>query len=251
MLPTLICCLMLVQGSPKARGSLAAKLDAPVYNFDLVGEDLPDALLKVAGQFEVPMGIVWVRTGPAAQSVKVSRKRGTVREIIQAIVGSQPGYTMEERRGLVRVLPRGAVPDRESFLKLKLPDFQVEDEPLEVAEHRLRDLVMAAMRPPEPAAGAPTRGGIGHSQGTEVGAPNVALSLRNVTVEDVLDALSLASNRNVWIVTFLDGQQLTPAGFRRTVSLWNDFPIPDDQQPVWDMFRWGQQPPVVRPGPTR
>jgi len=62
--------------------------------------------------------------------------------------------------------------------------------------------------------------------------------LKNVGVEDVLDALAVASARKIWIVTFSDDPTLTPTGFRRSLTLWNNFPIPDNEQPIWDMLHW-------------
>ena len=79
----------------------------------------------------------------------------------------------------------------------------------------------------------------------------VDVALKNCTVEDALDALAMASNRKVWIVTFPDEPSVTERGLRRTRSLYTDVPVRDDDQPIWYLYRWGDPiPPLVAPPPT-
>lgn len=80
---------------------------------------------------------------------------------------------------------------------------------------------------------------MGHSLGVEVGDPNLTLRLRDVSVEDVLDALTLASDRGVWIVTFAPAGQLTPTGFRRTASPLGSEGV---ARPYWELLKWGRRP---------
>jgi hypothetical protein len=63
--------------------------------------------------------------------------------------------------------------------------------------------------------------------------------MSNVTVEDALNRLVTISVRPIWIVTFTDDTHLTGSGFRRAATLFSKSPVPDDQQPVWDLFHWG------------
>jgi hypothetical protein len=240
-----------VQASQGQPISLQARLQARVANYTLVSDNFIDALLEVAREYKIPMGIEWVRQASATHRVSLSGKDGTVLEIIRAILEFQPGYQMEERNGLVHVFAPRLLPDPQNFLYLKVGEFDVRDEAVEVAARQLQDLVRASVCPPKPVEGAKMEGGVGHSQGVEAGQPALTLKLHDVRVEDALDALSLASGRNVWVVTFADGQHLTPTGFRRTLSLWNDYPIPDDEQPVWDMFPWRHEPQVSHNAPTR
>jgi hypothetical protein len=74
--------------------------------------------------------------------------------------------------------------------------------------------------------------------GINLGEPEITVKLENTSVEGVLDSLVTASARKIVIVSFLDSFILTPTGFRRTETLWNYNPVPDDQQPVWDMLHW-------------
>ncbi|MGH9440150.1 MAG: hypothetical protein ACRD22_20320, partial [Terriglobia bacterium] len=189
-----------------------------------------------------PMGIEWVLTPSATKPVNLSRADATVQEIIEALAKSQPGYEVEIRNRIVHVAPSGLAHRAQNFLDLRVGDFEVRNEAEEMVNRRLYEVANATVSPPKPQSGTAARG-IGGSLLGEVGAPNVSVSLRNATVEDVLDALSLASDKRIWVVTFCADKALTPTGFRRTVSLWNNSPIPDSEQPIWDMFEWGRQPP--------
>lgn len=85
--------------------------------------------------------------------------------------------------------------------------------------------------------------GLVYSQGASVGEPDVTVTLQSVNVPQVLDALALASDRKVWVVTFTADGAVTPTSFRRTGTLWNKENVPDPEQPVWDTFRWGDSIP--------
>lgn len=249
MLSTLGLCLLVMQipGAQHTqlgkRGSvgLEAKLQTHVTNYQLVADDFLDALLKVASEYKIPMGVVWVRTPAAMPGVNLSKKDATVQEIIQSLLKTQPEYTMTAKSGLVHIFAPGLVPDRENFLTLNVPEFEVHNQVVELAERRLGDIVRATVSPPKPVPGG-TRGGTGGSLAVEVGDPELTLSLQDVTVEDVLDALTLASDRGVWIVTFAPPGELTPAGFRRTLSPVSERVVPDSEQPVWELLQWGRKP---------
>ena len=226
--------------SARTPRSVEARLQASVNNYRVSAADLAHALVRVAGDFRVPMGIEWVRPEVAPKGMDVYWKHGTVREVLAAITRTQPGYQMAVRNGVVHVFPTRLIPDRQNFLRLSVTGFQVRDEVVEEAGKHLREFVKATVSPPKPSPGPE---GIGHSQGVEVGDPEFSLALANVRVEDVLDSLALASDARIWIVTFCGSSALTATGFRRTVSIWNDNPVPDAEQPVWDFVRWGQNPP--------
>jgi hypothetical protein len=225
--------------APSESTTLEARLHTRVTNYQLDANNFVDALLQVAGDHKVPMGIEWVRTPVTMHNVRMSWKSASVKDVIEAIVKTQPGYTMTTEAGVVHVYALGLVPDRENFLKLRVTEFEVRDEVVEVAERRLVSLVNATVSPPKPMARVTGGGGIGNSLAVEVGDPNLALKMKDVTVEDVLDALALASPKKVWIVTFAPAGQLMPTGFRQMAS-----PIGDDgpAKPYWELLKWGRKP---------
>ena len=158
------------------------------------------------------------------------------------MVKTQPQYTMITKGGIVHILAPRLVPDRENFLKLKVLEFEVYNQVVELAERRLSDIVNAAVYPPKPLAGAKPAGGTGNSLGVEVGDPDLTLNLQDVAVEDVLDALTLASDRGVWIVTFAEAGELTPTGFRQMESPVRSDLLPHPAKPSWEILQWGRKP---------
>jgi len=218
---------------------LEVKLQARVANYSLVADNFLDALLRVASEYKIPMGIEWVRTPPAMRSVKLTWEVATVEEIIRGVVRSCPGHEMKAEDGVLRIFAPRLIPARQNFLKLRVHEFEVNDEVVEIAERRLVDIVNSTVSPPKPQAKGKMGGGMGHSQGVEVGDPHFTLKLRDVTVEDVLDALVLASDRGVWTVTFAPTGKLTPSGFRQTASPAGTEPR---AKPYWELLRWGRNP---------
>ncbi len=221
---------------PEAHQELNTKLDTKVHDYNLSAANFVEALTHVVGEFEIPMGIEWVDTPTAKARLNLSWKNATLEEVIRSITESQPGYQMEIKSGLVHIHPSKLIRDRQNFLKIKIKAFQSHDELDDVVSSKLRDLVKLTVSPPRPQRG---RGGIGSSGAATLDVPRINLRLQGVTVEDVLDALVTASAKRIWIVTFSDDPKLTTTGYRRTLSLWNSSPIPDNEQPVWDLFHWG------------
>lgn len=187
--------------------------------------------MRVSNDFQIPMGIVWVNSPAARAEVPFAWKDASVRGLIDDIAKNQPGYKVELRNGVVHVFP-GFIPDRENFLKLKIGTFLLHDSYLEVASFKLHTLI------------TPIRGNYQISVAGP-GDSRVSIELTDSTAENALDALVVASNRKVWIVTFPPESTLTPSGFRRTMSLFTDTPIADDEQPVWYLYRSGDPLPRV------
>jgi len=217
---------------PLPAEDLAAKLNKHVSNYNLGVINVVGALLQVSNDFQIPMGITWVNSRAARAESAFAWKNASIGEIIQSIANTQPGYEVRVRNSVVHVSPSGLIPDAENFLKTKLPSFQTHNTMVEVASFKLHMLV------------TPIRG----SHQVSIAGPGdskVDVQLKNCTVEDVLDAFVLTSNRNVWIVTFPDKASLTASGLRRTGSLFTDALISDDQQPVWYLHHQGDPPPPL------
>ena len=211
---------------------LTAKLSKRVTNYNLGVYSFAEALIRVSNDYQIPMGIAWVNNPSGRSELPFTWKNATVREIIDAIAKTQPGYDVQFKNGIVRVLPAGLISDRENFLKIKIDAFDVPDTYVEVASFKLHTLV------------TPVKG----NQQFSIAGPGdsrVSLRLRDCTVADALDALALASNRKLWIVTFTADTRLTSTGFRRTISLWSGKPQPDREQLGWDLLRWGDPMPPL------
>jgi hypothetical protein len=219
---------------PSSPDDLTARLNKSVSNYNLGTFNFVSALIRVSNDFEIPIGIVWVNSVAAHAELSFAWKKTTAMEIIQDIASTQLGYQVEVRNGVVHIWPSGLIPDRENFLKLKVPAFDVHDAYIEIASFKLHMLVAPRKY------GQISIGGTGDSK--------VTLELKNASVEAALDALVVASNRKIWVVTFSDDAKLTATGLRRAESLWSGKATPDEEQPSWDLIRWGDPLPPLLAG---
>lgn len=213
---------------------LDSKLSATVRSYHLDADNLPHALIRVAQEFRIPMGIQWVNTPAARTKLALSWGDVTVREILETIAKTQPGYEVAVSNGVVQVFTTNISP-KQNFLLLRVRSFEVHQEVVQMAERELRSLVMLKVVPPKEGAG-----GVGRSLATNVDEPTIDVQLNDASVQDILDSLATVSTKKIWIVTFVDSSALTATGFRRTLTLWNNSPVPDEEQPVWNMFRWDE-----------
>jgi hypothetical protein len=246
MVSTIVLALLLIQAaltglpgpSSKQAGDLRTALQSHAANYSVSADTVVDALIEVAERFKIPIGIVWIRGKPSElKPIRLSWTDATVEQVVQDIVHTQRGYEIDVRNAVLHVRPRGLIPQRENFLRLRISRFGVENEVAEAASRQLVDLVNLQVAPPKPLPAGQSGGGMGFSQGVEVDDPQISISLAHVTVEDALDAISLVSPFKVWIVTFAPARNLTPTGFRRTMS-----PITAESHPYWELLQWGRRP---------
>jgi hypothetical protein len=253
MIHELALCLLMAQGVPgqrpqtrqmtAAETTLAERLRAPVANYSLTADNMVQALVRVAGDFKLPLGLVWVDAPRASEGVSLAFKDISVSEALASIIKHYPGYKMDAKNGVVHVFPSELFPNSQNFLKLRIGRFEVENADEWTAHEQLSYAVRTIVAPSKPSSGGnlPSAGVRSHL--SQVGEPRLTLRLEGALVEDVLDAIALDSWRKVWVVTFREGGQNTATGFGRTSSLWNDAVIPDEKQPVWDTFQWGASMP--------
>ncbi len=245
MISKLLLLLVLVQPSgisfaQEGARVLEAKLQTRLDSYALTADTFLQALTKVASQFELPMGIVWIE-GPETPAVfKHTWTHATLHQVVDTIVASHPGYDSAIKNGVLRVFPRGDLDDKSSFLNLKIDEFEVKNEIAGKSIRRLHRVVKEIVSPPPPSLPG---GGEAWSFGSNADDQPVSFTLKNVTVRDVLDRLTLSSASKIWIVTYSQDSRPTKTGFRRTASLFNDTPIREDDEPAWAVLRWGSIPP--------
>jgi hypothetical protein len=211
--------------------SATDKLDTRVPHYSVDSSNFPAALIHVSNDFHIPMGIVWVDSKSERSESPLSWNDATVREIIEGVAKSRKGYEVQMKNGIVHISPSTLIPSRQNFLKLKIPSFETHDTYIEVASWKLHELL-----DPHKGNQQVSIGGAGDSR--------VSVQIKDSLVEDILDALAEASNRKIWVVTFVNDDGVTSRGFRRTVSLWSKKPGPDEGQPAWDWLRWGDPVPT-------
>jgi hypothetical protein len=214
---------------------IQTRLHSQVAAYTLSANDFAHALIRLACKFNLPMGIEWVRSPGTLKKVSLSWKNATIQQMLDTLVKSQPGYQLEISNGVAHVFPGSINSSQQDFLTLKIEKFEVHNQVVEIASHDLRDLVRRRISPPPPSSQRPA--GVGYSQGANIGDPEFSLALQDVSVRQILDNMTLASDRKIWVVTFIDAPP-SATGFLRTATLWQASDVPDADQPVWDMFRW-------------
>src|SRR6266699_2113972 len=235
MVAKIVLLLLVLQSSAMAAGSpkpddLSPKLSKHVTNYNLGVFNLVGSLIRVSNDFQIPMGIACIDSPAARAQLPFAWKETTVLQIIETIVKTQPGYHVQVRNGVVHIFPM--IPDAQNFLKLKIGEFNVHNDYIELASFKLHSFI------------TPRR--YGQISIGATGDSKVDVELKNSAAEDALDALAMSSNRKIWIVTFSNDTRWTQRGFRPTKSLWTEEPIPDAEQPVWQLMRWGDSmPPAV------
>jgi len=226
----LACCSSSGPGYLGPSQDLASKLHKATPSYHIGAVNFVQALVQVSGDFQIPMGITWVNSPATLAQLPLAWAHTTPDEIIRDIVKTQPGYEVRVDDGIVHIFR--SIQDNENFLKIRIGRFSASDQPVEVTYYRLHTTLAPAKGNHQISIAGP-------------GDSKVTLDLSDPTVEDVLDAISVASSRKIWIVTFSDDTGLTPRGLRRTLSLWSANPSEPDQ-PGWDVIRWGDPlPPLL------
>ncbi|MBV9760068.1 MAG: hypothetical protein JO340_05860 [Acidobacteriaceae bacterium] len=223
---------------PSTARTLQGSLASPVGSYSVDADSTLVALIKVATDFKLPMGIEWIKRGGVVVRYNHSWQVTTVSTIIQDIVASLPGYEVDSTgtRSVLHVRPSAFQVDNGDIVNAHVGLFQVKNELVEVASRRLQRLAGTIVMPRE-ASQSP--GGVAGSVGTGVDDQKVTFTIEDGTVRDILDRLCLAAGLKIWIVAYPAVATRTPAGFLRTASLYNDLPIEDRWQPTWNLLPWG------------
>lgn len=218
-------------------GQLDAKLSVAVPEYKVTGDTFIAALLRVGDEFQIPLGVEWIATPSAVEKLSLSLHGTSVMNIVEAIVHSQPGYEVRVDGSALHVIST-AIPHSQNFLNLTIHSFEVQNQVVQIAERRLRAAIVATVAPQ-------TVGGILGSLATNPTEPTIAIKLQDSSVREILDSLATVSRKKIWVVTFVDSFMLTTTGFRRTMTLWNNAPVPDSEQPLWDTFGWDEPLPAA------
>jgi hypothetical protein len=220
---------------------LQAKLDARVSQYSLSATSLADALLRTSEQFQVPMGIEWVKNRDTLRPLTRTWRDETVWQVLRSIVEDYPDYAFRVEEGVIHVFRHDMLDDNRNFLNLKVPNFfEVRHETGGFANQQLQSVVQNIVSPRNLPPGV---GEAGSYTSGNVREKPLNVSLRGATVREALGKLAEASEHKVWLVTFSDTSTLTKTGFYRTETLWHPRPFPFPSQPMWDFLAWGQDQP--------
>ena len=225
------------------RDPLQTKLETNVQDYTLREGSFVQALAHVATEFEIPMGIEWIRDPPSLKRVDLSWKRATVLEIIELIAKTQTDYGVDIRDGVVHVYPLSFASSPHNFLNLRISEFSTASRPAAWASAGLQTMVRGIVSPKPPALPAheARSGGMIGSFMLAFGERTPTFHLKSATVREILDNLASADGRSIWDVAFSNSQDLTTTRYRRTV--WPDGTTPsDERQPSWSLYLWGMDP---------
>jgi len=225
-------------GWQAADRGLQDRLAAPSASYSIDAAGSLDALLRVAGDFKLPMGIEWIKVATGDGRLSRSWQGTTPSAILQDVVKAYPGYELENSNGVVHVYPAAMRGDLGDILNVRIRSFEVQGRLVNSAAAQLARQVQPIMVPPDPNVPRGSSFSIGSGGDDQ----RVTLALQDVTVRDVLDKLCLSSNRNVWIVAYPPAPTKTRGGFLKTVRLDTSVQREDDRFfPEWTLLEWGRK----------
>jgi hypothetical protein len=224
------------QPSPESL-ALQSKLDVAIEQYTVTADSFVQALTKVATDFQIPMGIEWVRNIHNSHPINRSWNHAKASEIIQSLIEAYPRYEVRLGDGVMQILPVGAFNDEHDFLNIRVARFQAKKEWLAVASRRLQFMVQALIRPNVP---LPAGAGEASSLGVGVGGDRpVSVDFQGATVREILNGLALSATQTTWVVTYPEDVSMTAMGFRRAADPLSKAVVEDQAQPVWVFVPWG------------
>ena len=231
----MLCFTPLHSSSRAATAELTLKLNTTVNQYHLKALGLADAFTKIADQFRLPMGIEWVKDKGTVRGLNLAWKDETLTRILSAVIKQYPGYAFEIEGGVVHVFRQDLVNNEHNFLNRKVPDWlEARQEVGGIINQRLQEAAQNIVAPHTLPPGA----GEGFEYATGVSEKPLTVRLRGKTIREALVELAGKSEHKIWIVTFTASSTLTPTGFLRTETLWHPSPLPDSEQPMWDLLTW-------------
>jgi hypothetical protein len=98
------------------------------------------ALIKVAGDFRLPMGIEWIKPAESGQHIVRSWQGTTAREILRELAAAKPGYEVTVSGAVVHVEPPELRSDLRNILNAPIGDFVGENQYIAFASESLEGL---------------------------------------------------------------------------------------------------------------
>ena len=197
------------QGTPEESHDIERKLARRITTFKAEGVNFLEALHDLARNERIPMGVEWVKTPTATSTLELKLHNASVQQVLDALVRTQPSYEWQLEGGLVHVFPRALMADRHNFLNLHIRSFTAKEKELPLASRDLRHEVQRLINPELYKAGWGGHTAIGAGEEKKL-----SVELRDATVRQILDALVLAHQEAIWIVTFPAQLPLDRNGYR-------------------------------------
>jgi hypothetical protein len=209
-----------------------------IDEFSLDANTFIEALLKISAQFQLPLGVEWVKTADTLQPVRFSRTNTSLEEVIQSVVSMRAGYDWRNEAGVVHVFQRDLIKDNRNPLNVTIQSFDERAMTVGWAYNDLDQMVSHVVRHPD-------LYGISASVLGYPGEPVFRFSAVNAPARNILNQIvklppAPPNMKQVWIATFPERSEFSRTGFFEVVPMWNPKFVPE--QPFWILLRWGDPP---------
>ena len=176
-----------------------------------------EQLIEVARHFKIPMAIEWLDEKPAAnQLADLKFDKGSVLDLIKAIVKRAPQESLIVEDRIVRVFPPSAFNKRLNFLNLRLKGYCVKDECVYGADFEVRIGIDTMLYPREFRYGM--NGGYGGGEET-LWINEINICVDNSSVRELLTQIAAQSGKTGWIA------HLKPKELKGKSPFWKGVPL--------------------------
>jgi hypothetical protein len=222
-------------GWQSADQSLQAKLGTVSGSYSLYADGFLVALSEVAGHFQLPMGIEWIKVASDTRPFRRSWAGATPSAILHDILKDYPQYEFEASNGVVHVFPTAMKGDPADVLNARIGTYEVHGASVTSATQTdLAERVRKIMVP-----NGRDLVIVGSILSGEGDGP-VTFRIDDATVRDVLDKFCLGADLNIWIVTYPPEPAKTGGGFLKTIPVNENVQRDDDTfLPTWRFLPWG------------
>lgn len=201
------------------------KLASPVAKLDSAGSTLVEALVGLAYEYKIPMGLEYVDRLAVTQPLALRARDEPLRRVIELLVAQLPGYRVAFSGGLVDVYSPAARDNPSNVLNTELPDFQVSNADTHRASAELAGGLARELDPHSMVVNSIAPG--------QWGDKTVSIHLRGKKVYEILNTITAQNGSALWCVV-VPPEKLSNRG--RTV--WYIYPLdPRFHESVIDQLR--------------
>jgi hypothetical protein len=208
--------ILIILSLPVAAQTVREKLQQPA-TYRLRATNPDEQLIEVARHFKIPMAIEWLDEKPAGDQVtELKFDKGSVLDLIRAIVDRAPHENLIVEDRIVRVFPPSAFSNKLNFLNLKMKAYCVADESVFGANYSVK-LGIDTMLYPE-------RFKHGFGGGYGGGEPlfwikAINLCVDNPSIRELLTEIAAQSGQAGWIA------HIKPQELKAKEPFWKNVPM--------------------------
>lgn len=184
------------------RSSFENRVESRVAEFDVRGRPLVRAVLDLADQYQLPLGIEYVDSEAMWRPLNLKLSNKSVHEILEALVAQLPQYALRVSSGVVEIYSPKARADRSNLLNTVLNHFETSGQSPRMTSWSIHASMMSERHQMPNLAGSVLEPG--HE-------PKITLNLKERKVYEILDALVAQNGESLW-VTLVPPKKLSEPG---------------------------------------